>query len=299
MINDRKKKDVENIVFDVLSKSKSLGVFPTPVDKILKYAELRVNSGVDLSQIPSNFFAKSGLFIKRGITKGVTKVRGVLDRREKVIYLDLTQLEQKKRFVKLHEAGHELCTWQGKLYDYLDDDETLDPDIKDEFEAEANLFASASLFQLSLFNDQMDLLPLELASAMQLAKVFGSSIHAAIRRYVEQSNKRCSLIVLNKESTHSFGLPKFTVRNYFQSPSFTRDFGSLDWGTELSTEIPFVQDYSANRKFLKSEMTVITNDESIACDYHFFCNGYNAFVFIFPKGEKIRTRTSIIINSSN
>ncbi|MCR8560884.1 ImmA/IrrE family metallo-endopeptidase [Mucilaginibacter sp. BJC16-A38] len=297
MINDKKKKDIENIVFDALSKSKALGVFPTPVDKILQYAELRVNSGVDLSQIPNNFFAKSGLLIRRLATKGVAKVRGVLDSREKLIYLDLTQSEQRKKFVKLHETGHELCTWQGRLHDFLDDDETLDPDIKEQFEAEANFFASASLFQLNLFNDQMDILPLELASAMQLAKIFGSSIHAALRRYVEQSSKRCALLVLNKEINIGYGFPQFTVRTYVQSNNFTNDFGVLGWGPDLSLEIPFIQDYYSNRKFLKSEITILTDDNSIECNYHFFCNGYNAFVFIFPSGEKIKTKTRIIISS--
>lgn len=151
MINEKKSKEIENVVFDALSKSNSLGIFPTPVDSILKYANLRVSSGVDLSNIPSNFLPKLSLFVRRG----VAKIRGVLDRREKLVYLDLTQPESKKRFVKLHEVGHELCSWQGQLHNFLDDDETLDPDIKEQFEAEANYFASASLFQLGIFNDKM------------------------------------------------------------------------------------------------------------------------------------------------
>jgi Zn-dependent peptidase ImmA (M78 family) len=297
MINDRKKQQIDDIVFDVLSKSKSFGVFPTPVDKILNHADLRVSSGVDLSKTPTNFLAKSGFLFKRGISKGVAKVRGVLDRREKIIYLDLTLLEQKKRFVKLHEAGHELCGWQGKLHDWLDDDETLDPDTKDEFEAEANYFASASLFQQDLFNDKMNLLPLELASALHLANEFGSSKHAAIRRYVEQSKKRCALLVLNKENTNSRSLPKFTLRNYFQSSTFTADFGMLEWDHELKMDIPFVQDYAYKRRLVKSEMTILTSNDSISCKYHFFTNGYNAFVLLFPEGEKINTRTRIVVST--
>jgi Zn-dependent peptidase ImmA (M78 family) len=291
MISDKKKKEIDNIVFDTLSKSKSLGVYPTPVDKILEFAELRVNSGIDLSKIPSNFFAKAGLLVKRG----VTRVLGVLDSRKKLVYLDLTLKEPKKRFVKLHETGHALCTWQGRLHDFLDDEETLDPDIKEQFEAEANYFASASLFQLDLFNDQMALLPLELGSAIALAKTFGSSVHAALRRYVEQSGKRCALIVLNKEKATGYGWPKFSVRDYFQSSAFTNDFGVLEWDDNLSTELPFIQDYLSNRRFLKNEMTIVTSAASIDCDYHFFCNTFNGFVLMYPKGERIRSKTSFVL----
>lgn len=293
MINDNKTKEIENIVFDALSKSKSLGVFPTPVDSILKYADLRVSSGVDLSNIPSNFFPKLSLFVKRR----VAKIRGVLDRREKIVYLDLTQPESKKRFVKLHEVGHELCPWQGRLHDFLDDDETLDPDIKDQFEAEANFFASASLFQLDIFSDKMAELPLDIASAIQLSKIFGSSIHASLRRYVEKSKKRCALLVLNKDISGGYGFPKLSVRNYFQSKSFTEEWGEVDWGTEIDFDAPFVQDYLSNRKFYKSELSIDIDQESINCTYHYFYNGYNVFVLMYPKGESIKSKTTFVVTS--
>lgn len=293
MINEIKIKEIENIVFDALSKSKSLGVFPTPVDSILKYADLRVSSGVDLSNIPNNFFPKLSLFVKRG----VAKIRGVLDRREKIVYLDLTQPESKKRFVKLHEAGHELCPWQGRLHDFLDDDETLDPDIKDQFEAEANYFASASLFQLGIFSDKMAELPLDIASAIHLSKIFGSSIHASLRRYVEKSKKRCALLVLNKEISGGYGSPKLSVRNYFQSKSFTEQWGDVDWGTEIDFDAPFVQDYLSNRKFYKSELSIDIDQESMNCTYHYFYNGYNVFVLMYPKGESIKSKTNFVVSS--
>lgn len=289
MISEKKAKDIDNIVLEALSKSNALGTFPTPVDNILKYADLRVSAGFDLSN--SNIFTKSLPFLK----KGIAKIRGVLDRQEKLVYLDLTQLEVKKRFVKLHETGHELCSWQGKLHNFLDDDETLDPDTKELFEAEANYFASASLFQLGIFSDKIAELPLEITSAIQLSKTFGSSVHAALRRYVEKSKKRCALLVLNKEKTIDLGRPKLTIRNYFQSKSFTAEWGDVNWGSELDIENPFVQGYMSNRKFFKSELYIDLDQESIHCTYDYFYNGYNIFIFMYPKGETIKSRTSFIV----
>ena len=293
MLNHEKRKDIESIVLDALSKSNSLGVFPTPVDKIIKYADLRVNSTVDLSTIPSNFFSKQGLLL----TRGLAKIRGILDRREKTIYLDLKQPDTRIKFVKLHETGHELCGWQNKLLRILEDnDETLDPDINEEFEAEANYFASSALFQLQLFTDKMREYPLELATCLQLSKLFGGSFHAAIRRYVENSPKRCALLILNKEKASPFSAPKLTLRNYIQSPAFTEEWGMVGWSSEFDEETPFVQDFLSNRRLLKSELEIDWLGEAIKCNYHYFHNGHNVFVFMFPVGESIRSRTNFIVN---
>lgn len=286
------KSKIESIVLDALSKSNALGVFPTPVDKIIKYADLRVNSNVDLSKIPGNFFAKGDLLIKRGLMM----VRGALDRREKTIYLDYSQKAARLKFVKLHETAHELCGWQGNLLKILqDNDETLDPDIDEVFESEANYFASSALFQLQLFTDKMQEYPLELASSMKLAELFGGSIHAAIRRYVENSPKRCALLILNKEKGALFGPPKLTIRNYIQSQSFTNEWGMISWASDFDDELPFIQDFMANRRMLKSQLEINWLGETIKCNYHYFHNGHNIFVFIFPIGETIRSKTNFIV----
>jgi hypothetical protein len=293
MIPDKKKVEIDNIAFDALYKSKSLGVFPTPVEKILNYAQLRIDSSVDLSKVPSNFFAKHGLAFKRGLAK----IRGVLDRSEKIIYLDMNQHASKQKFVKLHEVGHELCGWQGNMLKYLDDDENLNPDINDMFEAEANYFASSALFQGHLFNEKVSEYPLELATCLHLHKLFGGSFHATIRRYVEHSKKRCALLVLNKESKSLFSTPQLSIRNYFQSPSFTKEWGTIEWDSNFDYDVPFFQNYLSNRRMTKSELVIESKNGDISCDYHYFDNSYNVFVFMFPKGETIKSRTSFVFTN--
>lgn len=291
MLSEQKQKDIDKIVFDTLMASGALGVFPTPIDKVLKFADLKVNSGIDLSDVPDHLVARWGFALKRAITK----VQGALIRNDRVILLDSTLSPLKKNFVKLHEAGHDLLYWQDRLINCLDDKETLDPDTKEQFEAEANYFASAVLFQQELFNDKLKTLPLDVASGMALAKEFGASIHAALRRYVDHNPKRCMLLILNKEKTSGFAYPKFSLRTSTQSESFTKEFGTLYWGEEISSEWPFVQDYLYNRKHLKNEVTITVDGLPIDCNYHFFNNSYNGFVFIFPKGEAIKSKTSFVI----
>lgn len=43
MLDELAKKDIEKISFDILSQSKSIDVFPTPVDQLLSYSNLVLN----------------------------------------------------------------------------------------------------------------------------------------------------------------------------------------------------------------------------------------------------------------
>ena len=290
MVDFQSKKDIERISYEILRGSKSLDVFPTPVSKIVSYAELAVNSGIDLSEIHPGFLSRATDTLK----KALGKVQGALDRREKIIYLDLSVHPAKQKFVKLHEVGHDVLTWQQKTYDILEDDEsTLDADTREEFEMEANFFASATLFQQDRFLTEMDKYGLEIGAALQLAKHFGASVHAALRRFVEYSKKRCALIVL-KDCTSCGAL----LRDVFQSPSFTKEFGEISFPPTMERVYPFIQDYCLDVRFKKDgAVSLPTKNGSINFTYHFFNNTYNAFVLLFPVGEKKSTRTKIILNT--
>jgi hypothetical protein len=288
MLELQSKRDIEKISYEILKGSKSFDVFPTPVDKIVSYSELIINSGIDLSKIPSNYFSKK----RDALKKALGKVQGVLDRREKVVYLDLSVHPSKQKFVKLHEVGHNVFPWQQKIYEVLEDDEsTLDTDVREEFEAEANFFATLTMFQHDRFLSEMDKYGLGIDTALQLSKYFGASTHSTLRRYVEYSQKRCALIVL-KDCT----ICGAKLRDIFQSKSFIKTFGELPIPPKIDRRFPFVQDYCCNRKLKKDGLVSLsTKNGSVDFTYHFFNNTYNAFVFLFPVGEKKSTRTKIII----
>jgi len=290
MVELQSKNDIEKISYEILKGSKSLDVFPTPIDKIVSYAELVVNSGIDLSKIQENYFSKKLDVLKRALGK----VQGILDRREKIIYLDLSVHKSKQKFVKLHEVGHKVLLWQQATFEvFEDDDDNLAASCREEFEAEANFFASATLFQQDRFLSEMDKLGLGIDYALQLSKHFGASTHATLRRYVEYSKKRCALIVL-KECT-SCGAK---LRDKFQSISFTQTFGDFPIPENIERVYPFVDDYCCNRKFSKDGVvSLATKNGSVDFTYHFFDNSYNGFVLLFPIGEKKSTRTKIIIST--
>jgi hypothetical protein len=86
------------------------------------------------------------------------------------------------------------------------------------------------------------------------------------------------------------------VRNYFESPSFTNEFGGLTWPDKCGWEFSFVQEMQFNRKeHLAGQLTTTTRRmETLSLRYHFFDSTFNVFVFLFPAGEKNTSRIKIL-----
>lgn len=289
-------RDIENISHDILKTSKSLGVFPTPVDKIVLHSELVMAGGIDLKSLEKKY--KSSFFTE-ALKSGLAKVRGFLDRREKVIYVDLEQKASRQNFVKLHETGHNVLPWQNKWLEFLDDDGTLDPETQEEFEAEANYFASVTLFQGERFEEEVKKFEIGLPTVVQLSNHFGASVHATFRWYVERSKFKCALLVLKNLSSKG-QVPNGELRNAFHSDSFLSAFGSIEWPQNFGFKWAFIQDHLFLRKKWKVNGTIQlkTLDGEVEFAYHYFDNTYNAFVLIFPKGESQPTKNKILIKEN-
>lgn len=292
MNNHHSKKEIDDLIFEILRSSKALDMFPTPIDKIVQYCELNLSDENGFHEIPKNYIPKK----VDAFNRMLKKILGVFDREEKIIYVDPSLPNVKRNFIKLHETAHGAIPWQREVK-YQDNEYTLSHEVKESFEAEANYFASAGLFQLNRFEDEMNKLPLEIGSPMALAKKFGGSNHAAIRRYAEISKKRCALIVLEdkEKNGNRFSLG---LRNSFQSPSFTKEFGEIAFPEKLNMDFPFIADYSRRRQFHKDgSIQLMTKSGFEEFSYHYFNNRYNVFVLIIPVGEKIKSRTKIYITS--
>lgn len=291
MIDFHTKQEIEKIAYELLKSSKALDKFPTPVDDIIAHADLLVEMGVDLSKIETGFLTRFNF----NFSKILSKVRGILDRKEKKIYLDLSQPVTRKNFVKLHEAGHHLLPWQKQTFDCLDNKQTLSQDVQEQFEAEANYFASVVLFQHDRFHQQMSKLDLSIGAPIALAKTFGASNHATMRKFVETSTKRCALLVLEKpDFAVKSGI--YTARDYFQSEKFTSSFGEITWPEQFEYSWAFVKDYTHGRK-MKMDGTIVlpTKRGEQEFEYHFFNTSWNGFVLIFPKDENRKSKVIYVL----
>jgi len=292
MLDPSTKKDIEKISYDLLKQSKALDIYPTPIDKLVNFSDLEVSRDINLASVDNSFLSKASVQFQDAINK----VKGILDRKKKIIYLDLSLPPSSQGFIQLHETGHDMLYWQNEIIEFLDDEETLSPFVQEQFEAEANYFASITLFQQDRFNRASKRYPLDITSILKLAKEFGASIHATLRRYVETSEQRCTLVVLKNISKYGIS-PNCELRDTFSSQKFLKNFGTINWPEKFGYKWPFVKDYYFGKKLVQFGKIELETEQGITeFNYQFFNNTYNGFVLIFPNGEKNNSRVKFIIN---
>lgn len=189
--------NVRRHVDQLLLKADAYGRYPTPVSDILAAAKLTIVDDEILDESTlRRFFSKA----KAGIAtlkSALSKVLGLYEANDRLVVIDRNIPKPRIPFIKLHEAGHGTMPHQSKIYALIHDcEKTLDADITDLFEREANVFASEALFQGVVFSQEAHDRTFGMKAAMDLAKQFGASNYATFRRYVTTNPRACCLIVL-------------------------------------------------------------------------------------------------------
>jgi hypothetical protein len=128
---------------------------------------------------------------------------------------------------------------QSKVYALIHDcEKTLDPDITDLFEREANVFASEALFQGDLFAQHAHDSEFGIKTAIALAKQFGGSNYATFRRYVTTNPSACCLVVLEPILTHDAAGFRADVRRIIVSKTFNRMYDAAAFGAAITAGHP-------------------------------------------------------------
>ncbi|MDX0949479.1 ImmA/IrrE family metallo-endopeptidase [Sinorhizobium medicae] len=215
---------------DLLNKASAWDRLPTPVPDLLGAAKLRVApmSAFD----PRSLMRHAREFGERAaslIKSAIEKVRGIFDVQGNLIHVDDTVAESKQNFLKLHEAGHKHIPHQSKLFCWIQDcDKSLSPDVSDQFEREANIFASVVLFQDGRFAEMAADSAFSIKVPLALSKKFGASAYASMREYVRRNERACAVIVLNPlEMCPVLGI-RSELRRIELSPLFHKRFGELN-----------------------------------------------------------------------
>lgn len=243
-ISHDQRQEVRLAALKALADAGATGVFPTPVDQILDAAKIEVVPMI----LDEGYLARlrrkaeaAGL----ALMSALSKVWGVFDPHARVAFIDPETPKEKLPFLKLHEGGHAVLPWQSVFGIFEDCRKTLDPDVKAQFEREANVFASDVLFQLDTFACEARDLEFGLKAPLALSKRYGASVYATIRRYVSTSDRLCAVIVFNPpEIAEPFGFVS-SLRRAVVSPTFAARFPNLVWpqsvtpDTALGSLIPF------------------------------------------------------------
>ena len=210
-----------------LRRAGGFGCFPTPVDEVLEQADLVV---ADEAALDERFLAKLRRKASGALRSAISKVRGVLDVVARLVYLDRTLYVAKQTFLKLHETGHAVLPHQRKLYALVEDCEmTIAPEVSEQFDREANVFATEVLFQIDGFITEVCDEPMGILVPVRASKKYGASIYASVRQYVCKHPRACCVLVIDPpvlQAGHGFVA---TLRRVVTSQEFDRQLGPLKW----------------------------------------------------------------------
>jgi hypothetical protein len=189
--------DIARLTDRLLRDADAYGRLPTPVGDILAAAELVESSQTFLS---ADSIAQAPAHLRGVLSRISGKVHAVLDRRTREVHVNpATDLAGQQAFKRLHETSHDLFTWQhvdDGRDGFADDLWTLSPKTQILFEREANQGAAELLFQRERFAAVGSDYAVSGGAVIELAERFGSSIHAAFRRYVETHRGAVAGVVL-------------------------------------------------------------------------------------------------------
>jgi Zn-dependent peptidase ImmA (M78 family) len=211
----------------LLQEASAIGRYPTPVDDLMSAAKLTVVSDEELNESFLRQFVKRAKAGLATVKSALSKVLGLFDAEDRIVVVDKGTPIPRIPFLKLHEAGHGTLPHQSRVYRFIHDcDRTLDPDMTDLFEREANVFASEVLFQGEMFTKEAQDREFGIKVPISLAKKFGASNYSAFRRYVATSSHACCVVVLEQPIWDEEGGFTAVVRRIIASRAFHTIYNS-------------------------------------------------------------------------
>jgi hypothetical protein len=287
----------------LLDRAAAWDRFPTPIDDILVAARVRVSpvSIFDPASILAYLRDKAAraaadiVGAAFTVKSALSKVFGLYDGDDELIHIDQTVGETKQNFLKLHEtAHHDLPTHRKTFRIFQDCEQTLAPEIADQFEREANNFARFALFQGDRYARLAADCALEIKSPMKLAKQFGASIYAASREFARTHHRSCVVYVLEPiEYVVPYGA-RAQVRRIEPSPSFAAQFGRPQ-DLVITLDHPLGRLLPINRRMTRPTTLSMTDRDGTTheCVAEAFDTTYNVIILLFP--VRALTKTMIVV----
>ena len=268
-----------------LDRASGWGIYPTPIPIILEAANLRVApaSAFDPRRIMEYLVGKAESAAAT-LKSAISKVFGIYDADEGLIHIDHGVRESKQNFLKLHEAGHHELPTHRKLFRIFQDcEKTLEPDIADLFEREANNFARFVLFQGNGYRDMAADYKLEIKTPMKLAGKFGGSIYASCREYARTHHRACVVYILEPIKYCDKTGARANVRRIEASLSFELQFGRpteqvITLNHSLGRVLP------VGRRMTRPTTISITdrNGQAHECIAEAFDTTFNVLILVYP-----------------
>jgi hypothetical protein len=287
------RRDFETAAERLLRLADAKGKFPTPVDELVAAASLTEPGD---SLLGSGVIAQAPAYLRRAMQRIGGRILGLIDRRAREVHLDPSiSVEGRRRFIKLHETGHDALVWQ-REFAYADNQHTLSPAIRQLYDREASYFAAEVLFQRNRLREDAADLQIGLPAVIDLHNRFGGSLRATLWRYAERNSDAVAGVVLPAapESTEPLA---FRRREVTRSPSFALRFGEDPWPALLLGArfdfLTFAAGASVAPHGIIGGITPLAdvNGELVSVRCEARCTGFDVLVLLWlPRSERTRRK---------
>lgn len=223
---------VELRAHQLLDRASAWNRFPVPIEDLLAAAKVRIAPSAIFDPIAIlDYLQGKATEVGIRIKSAISKVFGIYDAAESTIHIDDTVVKPKKNFLTLHETAHHDLPVHRRMFRLFQDcDQTLAPEVADQFEREANNFARYALFKGDTYARMAADCSLSIKTPMNLARKFGASNYASAREFARTHHRACVVYVLEPlEFVDGSGV-RAMVRRIEPSPSFVTQFG---WPNDL------------------------------------------------------------------
>ena len=198
-------------------------------------------------------------------------------------------------FKKLHEVGHDLCSWQRDPA-YADDDETTSWSTSRCCEREANQAAAELMFQGTLMRDMAAQYEIRIPAILDLAGQIGSSGHAAFRRFTETHRHPVAGVVLDVSPSSRSPLA-YRRREVVASPAWEERFGLVTAWPRFLLPVPYSfiswrPEAAVTRSLVRDTFRYPDlRSDQVDLNAELYSNTYSLFVLLWmPRRERFRHR---------
>lgn len=273
----------------LLHRADAAGRWPTPVGDILEASKLEQ---VEESPFADSMLARAPAHLRlavRALRNG--RIRGILDRRERTVYLDpAIDHDGRRNFVALHEVTHDLLPWQQELA-YADNDLSLSERVRRVFEREANQGAAELFFQGARFAKIAANYEIGVGAVGALSEQTGASLRATMRQFAESHRYPVCALALHPSPCQAapLGFRRFEVS---ESPDWTRRFGG-SWPQLLTTDgFPFL--LCARDQARRDYVWPDRNNGAVALHAEVIPTPYSTLLLVWvARRERLRRKTRL------
>lgn len=274
----------------LLREASAIGRFPTPIDDLMAAAKLTVVDDEVLNEGLLRQFLKKTQAGFATVKSALSKVLGLFEANDRLVVIDRDAPKPRIPFIKLHEAGHAMMPHQSKLYRIMHDcEKTLEPEIADLFEREANVFASEVLFQGEAFAEEAHGQSFGIKVPMNLAKKYGGSKYATFRRYVATNPRACCVVALEQPTYKLDGDFIAEVRRVVMSKSFEKIYDGKALCLAVTDDHPLGTAVPRQGKRMRAEREIVLldrNKDERICIAEAFNNSHQVLILIRDVGPR-------------